>query len=90
MLLQGRVLLDLPASATCTTDFSTFTCFYRSVCSLLYLARQPVRLVFPIFSLFFTVFAFWGGVSYFPEFPKLPISRHAAPEEIRLRGRQKG
>ena len=58
--------------------FPIFICFYRSVCSLIYLARQPVRLIFPIFTCFSAVFAFWSGVSYFPEFQKLLISRHVA------------
>ena len=59
------MLLYLPGSVTCTTDFSSFT-------SLL------------------NVYCFWGGVSYFPGFPKLLISRHVAFVEIRLGGWGKG
>ena len=49
MLFQECVLLFLPGSATCTTDFSGFTLFCYG-------------------------FRLLGGVSYFPEFPKLPTS----------------
>ena len=49
---QERVLLFLPESATCTTDFSDFLYFSRSVCSFFYLNRQPVRPIFSIFMLF--------------------------------------
>ena len=79
MLFQEHVLLFLPGSATCTTDFSDFTCFSRRVCSFFYLNWQLVRPIFPILHAFVTVFCLLGGVGYFPEFPKLSISRHASP-----------
>ena len=84
------MLLYLPGSATCMTDFSSFTCFYRSVCSFIYLVRQPVRLIFQVLLHFLDVYCFWGGVSYFPEFPKLLISRHVAFVEVRLGGGGRG
>ena len=69
----------LPGSATCTTDFLDFTCFFRSVCSFFYLDRQLVQPIFPILPCFVTGFHLLGGVGYFPEFPKLSISHHASP-----------
>ena len=60
MLFQERVLLFLPGSATCPTDFSDFTCFSRSVCSFFYLDRQLVRPIFSNFTLFCYGFSSFG------------------------------
>ena len=39
-------------SAICTTDLSTFTCSLQEHVLFIYLARQPVRLIFPLLHAF--------------------------------------
>ena len=70
--------------------FFRFSPVFRSFGSFTYLARQSVRLVFPVSTSIFDGFCFWGGVGYFPQFLKLRISLYANFVEIRLRDVRKG
>ena len=60
--------------------------FYRSISSF-YLPGSPTCTT-SFSSFYFTLdgFRFWGGVNYFPEFPKLLVSCYGGFVKIRLRG----
>ena len=72
------------------TGFLVFFCVLQERGLLYFLGSATCTTSFLSFYFTFDGFCFWGGIGYFPEFPKLLASCHVGFLEIRLRGVGKG